>query len=154
LFGLHSPAKENVLDVMYTMMHEERQDGFRPNGVLGGSGNPQDFMNYVLHQPRRRSLGAEPFGRRGVGRPSVPLRVGPMSVSPSLGRRLGDGPPAASTGPGRRAGPTFDTAWRLSHLLELGTHRVGPAEFARWPSSLHENPCWSLKVGPKFRPSL
>jgi hypothetical protein len=47
LFGSNSPAKESVLDVMYTMMHEDRQDGFGGNNgfIGGGSGNPEDFMS-------------------------------------------------------------------------------------------------------------
>jgi hypothetical protein len=39
LFGSASPAKESVLDIMYTMMHEDRNDGFNINGYMGGEDN-------------------------------------------------------------------------------------------------------------------
>ena len=43
LFGSVSPAKENVLDVMYTIMHQE--SGFGANATFGDGSDKADIMN-------------------------------------------------------------------------------------------------------------
>jgi hypothetical protein len=112
----------------------------------------------VPHQPRRRSLGAEAFGRRG--RPGVPLRVGPVPASPSRGSARG----WAMARPLRPRALAAELA-RLGALLARAWNSQGWPRVRKdwWPSSFAWNflleseswpKGWAIPVNFTFRSRL